>query len=50
MRRLLKKMAQSCQCQSLDQCGKGIFRSGCRNVTVTLLHVTPLPAKHRWGQ
>jgi MerR family redox-sensitive transcriptional activator SoxR len=50
MRRLLKKMAQSCQCQSLDQCGKGIFRSGCRNVTVTPLHVTPLPAKHRWGQ
>ena len=33
MRRLLKKMMQDCRCQSLDQCGKGIFRNGC-GVTV----------------
>jgi MerR family redox-sensitive transcriptional activator SoxR len=28
VRRLLKKMMQNCRCQTLDQCGKGIFRSG----------------------
>jgi MerR family redox-sensitive transcriptional activator SoxR len=38
VRRLLKKMMQNCQCDTLDQCGKGIFRSGCaggRRVQVT---------------
>lgn len=29
MRRLLKKMMQNCRCDTLEQCGKGIFRSGC---------------------
>jgi MerR family redox-sensitive transcriptional activator SoxR len=29
MQRLLKKMMQSCRCETLDQCGKGIFRNGC---------------------
>ena len=28
VRRLLKKMMQNCRCETLDQCGKGIFRSG----------------------
>src|SRR5579864_8536786 len=27
VRRLLKKMMQNCHCDTLDQCGKGIFRS-----------------------
>ena len=27
VRRLLKKMMQDCRCDTLDQCGKGIFRS-----------------------
>ena len=27
MRHLLKKMMQNCRCDTLDQCGKGIFRS-----------------------
>jgi MerR family transcriptional regulator, redox-sensitive transcriptional activator SoxR len=29
VRRLLKKMMQHCRCDTLEQCGKGIFRSGC---------------------
>jgi MerR family redox-sensitive transcriptional activator SoxR len=28
MRRLLHKMMDRCHCETLDQCGKGIFRSG----------------------
>ena len=43
MRRLLKKMMQGCRCESLDQCGKGIFRNGCGNVTVK-----PLSENHRF--
>jgi MerR family redox-sensitive transcriptional activator SoxR len=34
VRRLLKKMMQNCRCDTLDQCGKGIFRSGCGGVMV----------------
>jgi len=26
--RLLKKLMQNCHCETLDQCGKGIFRQG----------------------
>jgi MerR family transcriptional regulator, redox-sensitive transcriptional activator SoxR len=29
VRRLLKKMMQKCRCETLDQCGKGIFLSQC---------------------
>jgi DNA-binding transcriptional MerR regulator len=32
VRRLLKKMMRHCHCDTLDQCGKGIFRSRCGNV------------------
>jgi MerR family redox-sensitive transcriptional activator SoxR len=28
VRRLLQRMMQNCRCETLDQCGKGIFRSG----------------------
>jgi len=28
VRRLLNKIMQNCHCDTLDQCGKGIFRSG----------------------
>jgi MerR family redox-sensitive transcriptional activator SoxR len=42
MRRLLKKMMQNCHCDTLEQCGKGIFRSGCANSAVK-----SLPLKHR---
>src|ERR1700689_3153392 len=28
MRRLMKKMMRNCRCQTLEQCGKGIFRRG----------------------
>src|ERR1700747_1874009 len=37
VRRLLKKMMQNCHCYTLDECGKGIFRSGYRKVTVTAI-------------
>jgi MerR family redox-sensitive transcriptional activator SoxR len=29
VRRLLKKMMQNCHCETLEQCGKEIFQSGC---------------------
>jgi MerR family redox-sensitive transcriptional activator SoxR len=44
VRRLLKKMMQNCQCDTLDQCGKGIFRSGCAELVAK-----SLPANHRHG-
>jgi MerR family redox-sensitive transcriptional activator SoxR len=28
MQRLLRRMMKHCHCQTMDQCGKGIFRSG----------------------
>lgn len=39
VRRLLKKMMLKCRCDTLDQCGKGIFRSGH-------VVVSPLSANH----
>jgi MerR family transcriptional regulator, redox-sensitive transcriptional activator SoxR len=42
MRRLLKRMLQNCCCDTLEQCGKGIFRGGCRDVSAT-----PRPANRR---
>ena len=42
VRRLLKKMMQKCQCETLDQCGKGIFQSGCADPAAA-----SLPAKHQ---
>jgi MerR family redox-sensitive transcriptional activator SoxR len=45
VRRLLKKMMQNCRCETLDQCGKGIFRSGLGDVGVK-----SLTANHRYGR
>jgi len=45
VRRLLKKMMQNCGCETLDQCGKGIFRSGSGD-----LMVKSLPANRRQGR
>ena len=42
VRRLLKKMMQDCRCETLDQCGKGIFQNGCVEA-----RVRSLPANHR---
>src|SRR5580704_11857167 len=42
VRRLLKMMMQNCRCDTLEQCGKGIFRSGCTDVAVK-----SLPLKRR---
>jgi hypothetical protein len=55
MRRLLKKMMQNCRCNTLVQCGKGIFRSGCADVAVKslLLKGRRRPACQRllyWGR
>src|SRR5713226_3115244 len=41
VRRLLKSMMEKCHCDTLDQCGRGIFRRACADVTVN----SP-PAKH----
>jgi|ERR1700722_1499663 MerR family transcriptional regulator, redox-sensitive transcriptional activator SoxR len=35
VRSLLKRMMENCQCNSLDQCGVGILRSGRVNVSVS---------------
>jgi MerR family transcriptional regulator, redox-sensitive transcriptional activator SoxR len=42
MRGVLKKMMRNCRCGTLDQCGKGIFRGGCRDAGVK-----SRPANHR---
>ena len=42
VRRFLKKMTQNCRCDTLEQCGKEIFRSGCADVAVR-----SLPLKRR---
>jgi MerR family redox-sensitive transcriptional activator SoxR len=34
VRRLLKKMMRNCRCETLEQCGKGIFRGGCLETMV----------------
>jgi MerR family redox-sensitive transcriptional activator SoxR len=33
VRRLLKKMMHNCRCETLEQCGKQMFRSGCVDIT-----------------
>jgi MerR family redox-sensitive transcriptional activator SoxR len=43
VRRLLKKMMQNCRCETLEQCGKEIFRSGYVD-----LAVRSHPAKYRY--
>lgn len=35
MQRLLREMIEKCHCDSLDQCGRGIFRGGRRECEVT---------------
>jgi DNA-binding transcriptional MerR regulator len=37
MRGLLKKMMQNCRCDTLEQCGEGIFRHRCDEVAVKSL-------------
>jgi MerR family redox-sensitive transcriptional activator SoxR len=37
VRRFLKKMTQNCRCDTLEQCGKEIFRSGCVDAAVKTL-------------
>jgi MerR family transcriptional regulator, redox-sensitive transcriptional activator SoxR len=45
MRRLLQKMMDCCRCDTLDQCGRGIFRKGLGEITVK-----SLPVKGRGGR
>ncbi|HEV2491327.1 MAG TPA: MerR family transcriptional regulator [Candidatus Acidoferrales bacterium] len=40
MRRLLTKMMRDCRCVTLEQCGKGIFRSGCADFALESPPVT----------
>lgn len=46
VQRLLKNMMQKCHCETLDQCGKGIFQSRCTHVPVesTVNHRRGRPA------
>jgi MerR family redox-sensitive transcriptional activator SoxR len=39
VRSLLKKMMRHCHCETLDQCGKGIFQSRRRSITTKPLHL-----------
>jgi MerR family redox-sensitive transcriptional activator SoxR len=34
MQQLLRKMMECCRCETLDQCGRGIFRNGLAGATV----------------
>jgi MerR family redox-sensitive transcriptional activator SoxR len=45
MRYLLQKMMDCCHCDTLDQCGRGIFKKGLTEVTVK-----SLPLKGRAGR
>jgi MerR family redox-sensitive transcriptional activator SoxR len=45
MQRLLKSMVEGCGCDSLDQCGKGMFRRQCAESPVK-----PLSSPHRLRQ
>jgi MerR family redox-sensitive transcriptional activator SoxR len=45
VQRLLKKMMQNCRCETLDQCGKGIYRSVGSNLTVKSLPAIRRPAR-----
>ena len=45
VQQLLKKMMRNCRCETLDQCGKGIFRSAGGNFTVKSLPPTRRPAR-----
>jgi MerR family transcriptional regulator, redox-sensitive transcriptional activator SoxR len=38
---LLKKIMRKCHCETLDQCGKGIFRSGCLSTFTKSLPSSP---------
>jgi DNA-binding transcriptional MerR regulator len=45
VRRLLRKMMQNCRCETLEQCGKEIFRSGYADAGVrSLPHSRTRPA------
>jgi MerR family redox-sensitive transcriptional activator SoxR len=37
MRRLLHRMMRRCHCETLDQCGRGIFQSGIQTASRSLL-------------
>jgi MerR family transcriptional regulator, redox-sensitive transcriptional activator SoxR len=41
MRRLLRKMMDRCHCETLDQCGRGIFRSGMVPVKIPRVRLRP---------
>lgn len=45
VQRLLKKMMRNCRCETLDQCGKGIFRSTGGNFIVKSLPTIRRPAR-----
>jgi len=45
MQRLLQKMMDCCHCDTLDQCGKGIFKKGFVEVKTK-----PLPVNRRTGR
>ena len=46
---LLKKIARKCHCETLDQCGKGIFRSGCLGASTKSLPSSPRRGPLRLG-
>ena len=41
MKRLLRKMMDGCHCETLEQCGKGIFRSGMVPVKIQRVGLQP---------
>lgn len=43
VQRLLKRMMRHCHCETLDQCGEGIFQSGRGNVATKAAPFAPRP-------
>jgi MerR family redox-sensitive transcriptional activator SoxR len=45
MKQLMEKMLENCHCETLEQCGKGIYRKGC-----TGNPAQSQPASRRYGR
>jgi len=47
VRRLLKRMMQNCRCETLEQCGREMFRSGCAGSMTVPGHPAGNQGRHR---
>jgi len=43
MQRLLTRLMQNCRCRALEECGKGLLQSGCRETVTSTLPQRRIP-------